>query len=451
MRQSTDDLGRWSTVTLNGQDSKSVTLYSAYNVHQTTIKDASPSTVFAQQWRLLRLSGVANPNPRKRFIDDLRRDLAHRILHNEAIILVGDFNERLGNDPTLMASICGEFDFLDAHDFQHGDAAMVPTYIRGTKRLDYCFLSPSLAPFVRRTGINLFNECFHSDHRALFVDIDLRAYLGDNLPKLARPDQRFVSSRSQHVTKFVSKVHAHLMENKVFHKFHAYCLDVEGLSEPWQPANSIDNMIGQAFASAERDCSSIPCHPWSEALHKASLKVRYWKTSLTARTTGVSQDDVLDDIATTVWPDGPPPAPSNIYVLKKVKKVAERGLKRTQRDADTLRDDFLQELKRRIATRLAPKDTDVDAAIKNIDNQLRNNKGFSRIARMLKRNASPTLTKVELVTNQEYIHPNTGRRHCFTTTKTIDIRKELEAAIIERNQRHFSQAASGEPFLCHAQ
>jgi hypothetical protein len=90
------------------------------------------------------------------------------------------------------------------------------------------------------------------------------------------------------------------MENKVLHKFNDYCLDVEGLSEPWTTVNSIDDMIGQAFASAERDCSSIPRHPWFEALHKASLKVRYWKTSLTARTTGASQDDVLDDIAMTV-------------------------------------------------------------------------------------------------------------------------------------------------------
>jgi hypothetical protein len=86
-------------------------------------------------------------------------------------------------------------------------------------------------------------------------------------------------------------------------------------------------------------------------------------------------------------------APSNIYVLRKVKKAAEQALKRTRRDADTLRNNFLQELKRRIATRLAQKDTNVDAAIKNIDNQLRDNKRFSRIARTLKPNASPALTK----------------------------------------------------------
>jgi hypothetical protein len=98
LRTSTDDLGRWTTVTLQGQDSTSVTLYSAYNVVKTTLKESGPSTVFAQQWQIFRLSGVVAPNPRQRFIDDLQRDIQIRTTNSEAIILVGDFNEQLGED-----------------------------------------------------------------------------------------------------------------------------------------------------------------------------------------------------------------------------------------------------------------------------------------------------------------------------------------------------------------
>jgi hypothetical protein len=54
VRKSTDDLGRWASVTLTGQESNTVTIYSAYNVVKTTIKDSGPGTVFAQQWQLLR-------------------------------------------------------------------------------------------------------------------------------------------------------------------------------------------------------------------------------------------------------------------------------------------------------------------------------------------------------------------------------------------------------------
>jgi hypothetical protein len=116
---------------------------------------------------------------------------------------------------------------FDVHVHQHGDTSMVPTYIRGSKRLDYCLLSPELAPFVVASGINRFSQCYHSDHRALFLDINLAAYLGASLPKLARPDQRFVSSSSRHVTKFISTIYAHLQENKTFHKFQEYLFNAD--------------------------------------------------------------------------------------------------------------------------------------------------------------------------------------------------------------------------------
>jgi hypothetical protein len=53
IRSSTDDLGGWTTATINGQEGRAITIYSMYNVVKTTIKAAGPSTVFAQQWQLL--------------------------------------------------------------------------------------------------------------------------------------------------------------------------------------------------------------------------------------------------------------------------------------------------------------------------------------------------------------------------------------------------------------
>jgi hypothetical protein len=271
VRKWTDDLERWASVTLTGQESTAVTIYSAYDVVKTTIKESGPDTVFAQQWQLLRMSGVASsPDPHQRFISDLRRDIQTRVLNTEVIVLAGDFNEQLGKDPNLLASICGGFDLFDAHEFQHGEHSMVPTYIRGRKRLDYCLLSPELAPFVTATGLNLFNEYYHSNHRALFLEIDLAGYLGAKLPKLARPNQRFVSSSSRHVAKFITKVHSHLEENRIFYRFAEYLLDINILPEPWKEANGIDNMLGQALADGERECLSLLRHPWSENLHRAS-------------------------------------------------------------------------------------------------------------------------------------------------------------------------------------
>jgi hypothetical protein len=306
-----------------------VTIYSVYNVVKTTIKESGPGTVFAQQWQRLRLSGLAYPDPHQRFISDLCRDIQTRVLNKEVIMLAGNFNEQLGEDPNLMASICGEFNLFDAHEFQLGDNSTVPTYmIRGRKRLDYCLLSPELAPFANATGINLFNEYYHSDHRALFIDIDLTGYLSAKLPKLAQPDQGFVSSSSRHVTKFIAKVHSHLQENRIFHRFAEYILDVDVLPEPWKEANIIDNMLGQAFVASERECVSLPRHPWPENLHIASQKVRYSKTYITAKTTNTNHNEALFTLADNIWPEGPLAVLSNHRVLRKVKRAAELALKR---------------------------------------------------------------------------------------------------------------------------
>jgi endonuclease/exonuclease/phosphatase family metal-dependent hydrolase len=161
---SCDDLGRWVSATLTGTDGDSFTLFSLYNVVDTTLQEAGPSTVFAQLYRLLRLVGVTHPNPRKQCVGGLQRVIAQLVHNDEKVVVVGDFNELLGHDPGLMASVCAANHLFDVHPKFHGEVANIPTYTRSSKRLDYCAASASLEPYVAASGFNLFNECIHSDH-----------------------------------------------------------------------------------------------------------------------------------------------------------------------------------------------------------------------------------------------------------------------------------------------
>jgi endonuclease/exonuclease/phosphatase family metal-dependent hydrolase len=301
-----DALGRWASATLTGSDGNSITIYSVYNVVDTKLLDAGPSTVFSQQYRLLRLAGVTYPNPRKQFIEDLNTAISHSVANQESVVIVGDFNESLGKNPNVMASVCSAHDLFDVHAHFHGANADIPTYARGTTRLDYCVVSSNMANFVAAYGYNLFNEHLHSDHRAIFVDLKLKAFFGHATPTLARPDLRFVSSSGPDVTKFIRKMHAHLTENSAFHQFQKFRLDVDVLKEPWLNANKIDRVIGQAFLTAENHCSKHPKPPWSAKLHHASLKVGYWRTALTERRTKLSQTTVLRNLASEIWPQTPP-------------------------------------------------------------------------------------------------------------------------------------------------
>jgi hypothetical protein len=91
------------------------------------------------------------------------------------------------------------------------------------------------------------------------------------------------------------------------------------------------------------------------------------------------------------------------------------------------------------------KDTNVDAAIKNIGRQLKGAKIFQRIARAVKPQNSAPLTKVEIVTTTSHLHPVTGKVIETSAIKVVDTRKVLEEAIIAWNKAHFAQA-DGTPF-----
>jgi hypothetical protein len=199
-KTSRDDLGRWSTATLTGSDGHSFTLVSMYNVVNVQLQNAGPSTIFAQQYRLLRLAGVLVPNPRQQCIDDLNRTVSMMIANHETVMIMGDFNESLGFALRLLGSVCASNDLFDVISNFHGESAEIPTYARGTKRLDYAVASASLRQLICACGYNLFNENMHSDHQTSFVDLCLKDFFGHITLTLSIPDLRFVLSASPAVT-----------------------------------------------------------------------------------------------------------------------------------------------------------------------------------------------------------------------------------------------------------
>jgi hypothetical protein len=415
-----------------------VTISSCYNVVNTTIASSGPSTVYVQQYQLLRLAGDLTPDPRRRFIDDLHMDLAKRRPKEENILICGDFNEQLGADAQLMARIAGSPDLLDVHQQRFGDTSNAPIYIRGTKKLDYVLASIEMRATVRSCGINLFNDLLQPDHRALFVDFALHTFLGPRPPALCRPDLRFISTDIAAVSTFVGKMFNHLDENKVFHSFADFTLDANVATKPWELANKIDTHIGHAFACGETACAKPRRAPWSVKLHKASSKVRFWKTALTQHNTGVQQDDVLKEI-------GAINIPSNTNVLINAGRAPAKAFTRIRKTAKKARQAEALAHRETIAQRISPKDTDVDVAVRSLERRQADNRMYRRIRASIRPTQTAPLTKVELVEESKHVHPITGERVKLRKVLTVNTKRELETAIIARNKRHFAQA-TGTPW-----
>ena len=129
-RRIEDKYGRWCGFVLLGKDNREILVLTAYNVPEDT--PAGDDTLHAQQTSLYLLDGEVDPNPRKNFIQDLLTLITTAKEDNQDIILMGDFNEVVGDDPKMMAKVLAAGNLTDVHAHKHGHAN-IATYIRGRR------------------------------------------------------------------------------------------------------------------------------------------------------------------------------------------------------------------------------------------------------------------------------------------------------------------------------
>ena len=91
---------------------------------------------------------------------------------NQDIILMDDFNEAVGDDPKMMAKVLSAGNLIDVHAHKHGQEN-IATYIRGWRRVDYCFVSPRILEHVLRCGFEAIHARKVCDHRGYFVDLSM--------------------------------------------------------------------------------------------------------------------------------------------------------------------------------------------------------------------------------------------------------------------------------------
>jgi hypothetical protein len=443
--RSRDDLGRWCSVTFQVKDQKQLVFYSFYNCCKTTIAQSGIHTIFAQQWHVLRQRGDKAPDPRLQAVNDLKNELSVHKKHQRSICIVGDFNEDIGYNPAVMASVCSEFDLVDTMDTVHPDEAATPSYARSSNRLDYILLSLDLLPSLMDVGLGYYHDFYPSDHRPIFVG--LKTTLFGSLPSIVPPQFRYVDSNSKVDGKFVELVYQHLEDTGTFSRLDSLFSDDSSIkSDPEfiTIANSIDDQITRGLLSAEHKCKKPQREPWSETVHFASLHVKYWRLKGAATRKNYDASETLAAIL-PLLPSTHAIKEDDTRTDRQHLNAAYRFLKRTRREAKTLRTKFLQELRERIANRKTPTDMVAKASLQCIEKQLCQTTRYRHIKHVLCPSTSSPLTKVNVTTTEKFIHPATGEITSHSAIEVIDTKEELEARILARNKKHFAQA-QGTPF-----
>ena len=166
-----------TSITTNGRHKTKVTIISAYRVCLNTITTAGLNTAFCQQWDMLEEKGEQEIAIRAKMIDDLILLITKLQAENHEVVLNIDANKSFDSGKGGVAKLISLTKLVDPIVCTHGSTNIPNTHQRGTKRIDFIFISHKLYKYLRACGITPFNYVSPSDHRGSFIDVDLISFL----------------------------------------------------------------------------------------------------------------------------------------------------------------------------------------------------------------------------------------------------------------------------------
>ena len=280
---STEDprgLGRWSSVTLEGKRDSRVTIITAYRTCPGSIKTSPIGSVFAREYTYLKENGHASLNPRSIFLSDLQDFIRPLQEKGHAIILMLDAKATITSDQKLESFIQS----CDLYDLHSNDPAPSSYIGAAERRIDYIFGCLKIREVMTRSGTLSYSEGPQSDHRGLYVDLELGSYFNIKGTEIPPPTHRplqtgnpeLVSSYHSRMLKYYRQ---HNMEKRIDNLYEKHTSmsrdEVRKLLTTW------DNDHGRAMTTAERLLRRPPKkYQWSPTLRNSAIIYRYWKLRL---------------------------------------------------------------------------------------------------------------------------------------------------------------------------
>jgi exonuclease III len=206
---SSDKKGRWSQITLAGTRGKHVTIITAYRVCKQ--KGGVGTMIYHQQQLDFEEDNSRNVQLRKQFCTDMVALVRQLHSDNHTVVLLGDFNDDLNLESgqvTNMLLDCGLKNTI--HVTRGDDTILPPTYSRGRKCLDMIAITDDAttpSSLVKRAGFFPYYHYFHTDHRAIFCDLDTKLLFGHFKPDLTPQTYRpFTTNNIKKCNKFKSEL-----------------------------------------------------------------------------------------------------------------------------------------------------------------------------------------------------------------------------------------------------
>ena len=446
-------MGRWSGYTICGKQKK-LTILTAYQVCKASNPGSNTAAEQQKTQLLLREKGKPRKkselDPRKAFIDDLDNLLKELHEDNHEIIIMMDANECIYEKASKLRNIMSKHGLTDVHRDQHPelDPEDWKTYNRGSKKIDYIFGSPGVLEWTHRSGIEEFNARIQSDHRGLWLDLDLESLLGGKIPDLIPPQQRGITGKDPKTTrKFRAELHKYLVDHNFprrIKKIQELTMkkDKESDATVEQLIQTLDRDLERGMIASENKTSKPTRTDWSPAVIQCQAKVNYFKCWVSEIRTGIKQDKQRRHFRRKTGEDFEPGDENGMTKTGAQKKLRE--LQKERKDIfKNAREERIKYLEQ-IAEERANGDKDEQKIAKIIRGILLCEKR-SRIHAKVKKVTKPEQR------GKPIDHLLVRDPECQETDqkkqKFIEVRDPVEMMrlLLERNCEHFSQA-TGTPF-----
>jgi hypothetical protein len=212
LEKGSDHMGRWTYQTFLCKSNRRLTIISAYQVCEQSIRVNSKVktlTATAQQTSELRQQG-RTVTPRQAFVKDLKQFIKTKTTGENGILILGDFNEALGITLDGMTKLISDLNLVDLTYQELGDDNF-NTYIQGTERLDYSISTGWVAQSVAAVCYEPFEYRTKGDHRNMIVDFHTNQLFGSETSELGNAATReFKSKDKAAVAKYVTERYQYL-------------------------------------------------------------------------------------------------------------------------------------------------------------------------------------------------------------------------------------------------
>jgi hypothetical protein len=252
--------------------------------------------------------------------------------------LVGDFNERIGEDPNGISQLAAQLQLEDIMHYHHHHLNEPATYARGQKRLDYALGTNAVVRAVVACGYEQFNYRFHTDHRAMFLDIDVHKLFGAATQHMVNyPLRTLHSNNIRQVTTYIQEKHQLLTQCNAFERSKQLAAAV---GHRHQYAERLDADVTRMSLVAEQRTQKYREPAWSVELADARKKVNILSKWLSMGTTrldivSIIQADIQDLQTPLLLPETKAECSRQLkYWKRKVKEIVDRSYETRESERD---------------------------------------------------------------------------------------------------------------------